>query len=78
MTPRMVIWLVGGVWLFVTFIVVGYPLRTGQIRVGLDPVSRDSAPKAFWTAYIISTVLYVAVSFAVGFFVRAILPPLGR
>jgi hypothetical protein len=78
MTPRMVIYLVVGVWLFVAVIVVGYPLRTGQIRVGLDPVSRDTAPKAFWSAYIISTVLFIAVSFAVGFFVRAILPALGR
>ena len=74
----MIIWVVLGVWVFVTAIVIGYPLRTGQIRVGLDPVSRKAAPKAFWTAYIISTVLFIAVSLAVAFFVRAILPPLGR
>lgn len=78
MSPRMVIWFVAGVWLFVTVIVVGYPLRTGRIRVGLDPVYRGTTPKAFWTAYIISTVLFIAVSFVVGFFISAILPALGR
>jgi hypothetical protein len=77
MTPRIVIHLVIGMWLIVTAIVVGYPLCAGRIRVGVDPVSRGTAPKAFWTAYVISTVLFIAVSFAVGFFIRALLPPLG-
>jgi Na+/proline symporter len=77
MTPRIVLYLVIGMWLIVTGIVLGYPLCAGRIRVGLDPVSRDTAPKAFWTAYVISTLLFIAVSFAVGFFIRAILPPRG-
>jgi len=74
MPPRTVIYLVVGMWLLVAVVVIGYPLLSGQIRVGLDPVSRDTAPKAFWIAYIISTVLFLAVSVAVGFFVRSILP----
>jgi hypothetical protein len=74
MIPRMAIYLVVGVWLVVAVLIVGYPLRSGQIRVGLEPVRRDTAPKAFWTAYIISTGLFLAVSIAGGFFVRSILP----
>ncbi len=67
MTHKTVIYLVVAAWLLVAVVVVGYPLRSAQIRVGLDPISRDTAPKAFWTAYIISTVLFLAVSIAVGF-----------
>lgn len=74
MMPKTIIYLVVGVWLFVAVVVVGYPLLTGKIRVGLDPVSKNSAPKAFWYAYIISTVLFLAVSVAVGLFVHSILP----
>ncbi len=74
MVPKTVIYLVVAVWLIVAVVVVGYPLGSGQIRVGVDPVRRDTAPKAFWTAYIISTGLFLAVSVAVGFFVRSILP----
>ena len=73
MVPRTVIYLVIGMWLLVAVVVVGYPLVSGQIRVGLDPVSRDANPKAFWTAYSISTVLFFAVSVAVAFFLRSIL-----
>jgi hypothetical protein len=73
MVPRTIFHLVVGVWLLAAVVVVGYPLRSGQIRVGLDPVSRNTAPRAFWTAYIISTVSFLAVSVAVGFFVRSIL-----
>jgi hypothetical protein len=74
MVPRVISYLVVGVWLLVAVVVIAYPLRTGKIRVGLDPVSRTSAPKAFWSAYIASTVLFLTVSVAVGFFVRSILP----
>lgn len=73
MTPSKIIYLLFGVWLIVAVVVIGYPLRSGQIRVGLDPVNRYTAPGAFWTAYIISTVLYLVVSVAIGFFVRSIL-----
>ncbi len=62
-----------GVWLFLAVIVVGYPLRTGQIRVGRSSVSRETDPQAFWTAYIISTVLFLASSAGAGFFLHAIL-----
>ena len=78
MTPRIVIWFIVGVWTLVALIVVGYPLCTGKIRVGLDPVSREMTPTSFWTAYVISTVLFIAVSAAAAFFVRAILPQLAR
>jgi len=73
MIPRSAIYLVVGVWLLVAVVVVGYPLRSGQIRVGLDPISRDSDPEAFWSAYTISTAVFLAVSVAVGFFVGSIL-----
>jgi hypothetical protein len=72
-TTRTIIYLVAGTWVLTAVVIIGYPLRSGQIRVGLDPVSRDTAPKAFWTAYIISTVLFLAVSTAAGFFVRSAL-----
>jgi hypothetical protein len=75
MTPAKVIYFVAGLWLIIAVIVIGYPLRSGRIRVGLDPVSRDTAPGAFWSAYIISTVLFLAVSVAVGYFVRSIIRP---
>jgi len=61
------------VWLIIAVIVVGYPLLRGQIRIGFDPVSREADPQRFWTAYIISTFLFLAVSVAVGFFVHTIL-----
>jgi hypothetical protein len=64
---------VAGVWLLVAITVIAYPLLSGRIRVGMDPVSRDTAPKAFWTAYLISTALFLAVSVAVGLFIRSIL-----
>jgi hypothetical protein len=78
MTPRVVIWLLASVWLLVTAIVVGYPLCRGQIRVGLDPVRRDTAPKSFWSAYLVSTILFIAISGAVALVLRAVLPPLTR
>jgi hypothetical protein len=74
MVPREINYLLVGVWLLVAVLVVAYPLRTGRIRVGRHPVSRTSAPKTFWSAYFASTVLFLAVSIAVGFFVRSILP----
>ncbi|MGO9931870.1 MAG: hypothetical protein ACLPV8_08655 [Steroidobacteraceae bacterium] len=74
MSPRTVIHLVLGMWLLVAVLVIGYPFLSGQIRVGLDRVSRDTAPEAFWSAYIKSTALFLAISVAVGFFVRSILP----
>jgi|HubBroStandDraft_2_1064218.scaffolds.fasta_scaffold2250126_1 hypothetical protein len=73
MNARKAIYLIVGLWLIVAVVVIGYPLRSGQIRVGLDPVNRFTDPSAFWTAYIISTVLFLVVSIAVGFFVRSIL-----
>jgi hypothetical protein len=73
MNARKAIYLVAALWLIVAVVVIGYPLRSGQIRVGLDPVSRYTDPNAFWTAYILSTVLFLVVSIAVGFFVRSIL-----
>jgi hypothetical protein len=69
-----VAYLLIGAWLFAAIIVIGYPLRSGQIRVGRHPVSRETNPQEFWAAYIISAVLFIAVSAAVGYFVHAILP----
>ena len=74
MSPKAISYLLVGVWLLIAVVIVAYPLRTGKIRVGLDPVSRASAPKAFWRAYTISTALFLALSVAVGAFVRSIMP----
>jgi hypothetical protein len=72
MTARSVIYSVIGLWLFLAVVVIGYPLLSGQIRVGLDPVRRDTAPQQFWSAYVVSTGLFLAVSAVVGFILRAI------
>ena len=71
--PEIVILIIIGAWLIIAAIVIGYPLITGRIRVGLDPVSRENDPQAFWNAYIFSTILFLSISIAVGFFMRAIL-----
>jgi len=60
-------------WLIIAAVVIGYPLITGRIRVGSDPVSKENNPKAFWSAYVVSTTLFLGVSIAAGFFVRSIL-----
>ncbi|MGA8707726.1 MAG: hypothetical protein WB646_12140 [Steroidobacteraceae bacterium] len=73
MTLTKVVYFVACLWLIVAVIVIGYPLRTGQIRAGLNPVRRDTAPAAFWAAYSISTVLFLAVSVTIGCFVRSML-----
>jgi hypothetical protein len=73
MSPETFIYLAAAVWLLIAAVVIGYPLRTGIIRVGRNPVSRDSTPGDFWRAYVISTALFLAVSIALGLFVRSIL-----
>jgi len=73
MTPAKVIYFVAGLWLIVAAVVIGYPLCSGQIRVGLNPVRRDTARGAFWTAYAISTAVFLVVSAAAGIFIRAII-----
>lgn len=75
MPHRMAVFLIVGMWLLVTVIVIviGYPLAASRIRVGLQPVSRDTAPKAFWSAYFISVGLFIAVSFAIYLVLRAAL-----
>jgi hypothetical protein len=74
MSPKAISYLLVGVWLLIAVVIITYPLRTGKIRVGLDPVSRASAPKPFWRAYIISTALFLALSVAIWAFVRSIVP----
>lgn len=71
--PEAIILIIVGAWLTIAAIVIAYPLFTGRIRVGLDPVSRENDPQAFWNAYIFSTILFVAASIVVGFFMRAML-----
>ena len=74
MSPGRLIYLAAALWLLIAAVVIGYPLRTGAIRVGLTPVSRDSNPRDFWAGLnAISTGLFLAVSVAVGLFVRSIL-----
>lgn len=73
MPHRMAVFLIAGMWLLVTVIVIGYPLAASRIRVGLEPVSRDTAPKAFWSAYFICVGLFIAVSFAIFLVLRAAL-----
>ncbi len=74
MGPKQILAAIFGLWLIVAVVVVAYPLRSGQMRVGFDQVRRDSAPRAFWTAYIVSTGLFFAVSLAIGLFVKFLLP----
>lgn len=71
--PEAIILIIVGAWLTIAAIVIAYPLFTGRIRVGLDPVSRENDPQAFWNAYIFSTILFVGVSIVAGFFMRAML-----
>jgi hypothetical protein len=73
-TKTLILFAVIAGWLLITAVVVGYPLLKGQMKVGLDPVSRETDPQKFWTAYLTSTALFLGFSVAVGFFVRAILP----
>ena len=54
-------------------VVIGYPLVTGQIRVGPETLSRDDDPQAFWRAYTWSIVLFLCVSVATGFGLHAML-----
>jgi len=61
------------IWLMITAVVIWYPLITGQIKAGLDPVSRQAEPQRFWYAYAFSTILFLMVSIALGFFMRGIL-----
>ncbi len=64
---------ISALWLFIAAVVIGYPLIAGQIRVGLDPVSREDDPQAFWKAYVFSTTLFLAMSIAAWFFMHFIL-----
>ena len=73
-SPEIVVWSIIALWLIIAVVVIGYPVVTGRIRVGSDPVSRDDDPRAFWSAYIFSTVLFLVVSIAAGFFAHSILP----
>ncbi|MFC3653117.1 hypothetical protein ACFONN_16275 [Dyella humi] len=71
--PKIVVLSIIVLWLTIAVIVIGYPLIAGRIKVGLDPVSRDNDPQAFWKAYVFSTTLFIAVTIAAGFFVHSIL-----
>ena len=66
--PEIVIWSVIALWLIIAAVVIGYPLIAGRMRVGLDSVSREDDPRAFWNAYVFSTTLFVGVSIAAGLF----------
>ncbi len=61
------------VWLIIAAVVLGYPLAKGQMRVGLDVVSRDQEPQRFWSSYLFSSVLFLATSAAVAYVVNRIL-----
>lgn len=71
--PEIVIGSVIVLWLTIAAVVIGYPVITGSIRVGLDTVSREDDPQAFWKAYVFSTTMFLAVSIAAGLFVHSIL-----
>lgn len=72
--PKIIVFSIIAFWLIIAAVVIGYPLVTGRIRAGFDPVSRENDPQAFWKAYVFSTTLFIAVSVAAGFFVHSILP----
>jgi hypothetical protein len=71
--PEIVVLSLATLWLIIAADVIGYPLVAGRIKVGLDPVSRDDEPRAFWKAYVLSTALFLGVSIAAGFFAHWIL-----
>ena len=70
--PQLVVLSIVALWLSIAVVVIGYPLVAGRIRVGLDPVSREDEPQAFWKAYVFSTILFIAVSIAAGFFMHLV------
>ncbi|GLQ48353.1 hypothetical protein GCM10007862_34040 [Dyella lipolytica] len=71
--PEIIVLSIIALWLTVAAVVIGYPIVTGRMRVGLDPVSRENDPQAFWKAYAFSTTLFLAASVSAGFFVYSIL-----
>jgi hypothetical protein len=73
MNPGAAKYIVGGLWLLVAVVVVIYPLRIGTIRAGRAPISKAADPGAFWRAYIVSTVLFFAMSIVAAILVRSIL-----
>jgi hypothetical protein len=77
MPGTLVLIVVISVWLLIAAIVIGYPLVTGRIRVGgpgSEPTTREGDPAGFWTAYAISTGMFLGISILAGFFLRAVLP----
>jgi len=66
MIQRTVSHLIEILWLFTALVVIGYPLVRGEIRAGLSRVNRSDSPNAFWTAYLLSTALFLGIS-AAGF-----------
>jgi len=71
--PEIVILSIVIPWVVIAAVVIGYPLVTGQIRVGPETLSRDDDPQAFWRAYRWSTVLFLCISVATGFGLHAML-----
>ncbi len=70
--PTILVLVLGVVWVLVALVVVGYPLLSGRMRFGgpgSEPITREGDPQAFWTAYAISTGLFVLLSAGVGWFV---------
>jgi hypothetical protein len=64
-------------WIVIAAIVIGYPVLTGRMRAGgpgSEPISRESDPRGFWTAYAISTILFLGISVLLGFFLLPRLP----
>ena len=59
---KLILQIMYGILTLIIAIFIGYPLIKGQMKVGLDPVSRKLDPQRFWTAYAISTIMFIAFS----------------
>jgi hypothetical protein len=62
---KLILQIMYGILTLIIAIFIGYPLIKGQMKVGLDPVSRNLDPQRFWTAYAISTIMFIAFSVVV-------------
>jgi hypothetical protein len=64
-------------WLGIALLVCGYPLLTGRMRMGKtgsSPLLRQSNPRGFWTAYAISTGLFLLASGGAAWFLTRLIP----
>ena len=70
---KLILQIMYGIWTLIAAIIIGYPLTKGQIKIGLDPVSRKLDPQRFWTAYAMSTIMFIAFSVVIWIIISRII-----